>query len=890
MREDLRLDLIGRLKRDYGLKARGAHLRGGKCPACGERELFIATSQPNVLKCGRENKCGWSASTKELYPDAFEKLNERYPATTDNPNATADAYLLFVRHLDIRACRGWYRQGSFSHRYGNRRTATVVFDIMDPRAPDKNLWMERLVEPVTVSPPGDDSEVRKANFVGDYKGLWWAPPGFAPADGQEIWLVEGCIDAISLHQHGVPAVATLSCYNYPDVSLDALRQKGIRPRLVWALDNDVAGCSRILQHVATAREAGYTCSAALIPQVGTKKLDWNDAHASGGLSKDDLELYRHEGSLLLAPTARAKALLIWERKRNPSFALEYGARTFWFELPAASFMLAQKAVREEPAFANEDDATISSEAAERAAEVREIANVVVSFLYFQKSELVGESWYYSKIDFPNKRKPIKDTFTGTHIAAAAEFKKRLLSIAPGALFTGSTHQLNWIVKNNIDGIRQVQTIDFVGYASEYKTWVFNSHAVSAGRVYELNSEDFFEVQGLSIKSLSMTSSLQLRIGNRTQYSDKWLELVYRSFGAKGIVTAAFYLGTLFAEQIRQQQQSFPFLELSGQAGSGKTTLIEALWKLVGRTNYEGFDPNKSTSAARSRIMSQVGNLPVVFIESDRGGDGSDGVKQRQFDWDEIKTAYNGRPSRATGVANGGNDTKEPPFRGSVIISQNSEVKASEAIMTRIVHLHFDTSEHTEEGRVAADALATMPVETMSWFVLMATTQEAMVLKMMADRIPVHERELAGNPMLKTVRIRKNHAQLMALVEALAQLTAMPAAWLAEAMNLLRAGALKRQGAIAEDDPTVDRFWDIVEYLGVENCNHISQPGYVAVNLNHVCDLASKSGQSLPPVIELKRTLKSSRSRQFLDYKTVRSIHPGFAGRNISCYVFRQKAE
>src|SRR5690606_33234996 len=99
---------------------------------------------------------------------------------------------------------------------------------------------------------------------------------------------------------------------------------------------------------------------------------------------------------------------------------------------------------------------------------------------------------------------------------------------------------------------------------------------------------------------------------------------------------AFWLGSLFAEQIRANQKSFPFLEIVGEAGAGKSTLIEFLWKLCGRRDYEGFDPSKATLAARARNFSQVSNLPVVLIESDRDQD--QGAKQKQFDWDELKTA------------------------------------------------------------------------------------------------------------------------------------------------------------------------------------------------------------------------------------------------------------
>jgi len=59
---------------------------------------------------------------------------------------------------------------------------------------------------------------------------------------------------------------------------------------------------------------------------------------------------------------------------------------------------------------------------------------------------------------------------------------------------------------------------------------------------------------------------------------------------------------------------------------------------------------------------------VALIESDR--ERVDGEKShvKSLDWNELKTAYNGRPIRACGMNTGGNETYEPPFRGAIVTS------------------------------------------------------------------------------------------------------------------------------------------------------------------------------------------------------------------------------
>jgi hypothetical protein len=875
MRPDVRADVLARLKSGYGFKEVKGWLREGKCPQCGEKELFVSAENPWRVKCGRYNRCGYEASTKELFPDAFGRWNERFPATTEDPNATADAYMDGERGLPLRKIRGWFRQGKFHHPHGNRTTATVVFDLDRERG----IFMERFVEPVVVSIPGKEPDPRKANFVGKHAGMAWVPPGVDVASLAELWLVEGCINAISLTVRGTPAAATLSSSNYPADLLAKLDPK--KTRLVWALDNDAAGTTAIHKHAKSAIAAGFECRAALIPQ-GKQKTDWNDAYKAGDLTGDGaekfLDLCLFEGDLLLARNAREKGTLVWERTRSASFAIIYDRRTYWYRFDQGAY---DKQLEEIQNTGMQDHPRGQEfAAAEKSATVTEIANCETKFLYFQQNKATDESWYYSLIKFPDGRR-FKNTFTGSQLSAGSEFKKRLMTIAPGALYLGGTNQLNWIIGKHLDGIKVVDTVDFIGYSREHKAWVFPAHAVSGGKVYKINEEDFFEIGKVSVKSLN--GSLPIVVGKLSDYSDEWLGNIYATFGGKGIVAAAFWLGSLFAEHIREKHKSLPYLEIVGKAGAGKSTLIEFLWKLIGRADYEGFDPNKATAAARARLMSQVANMPVCLIESDRGGEGD--MKAKQFDWDELKTAYNGRASRATGVKNGGNDTKEPPFRGAIVISQNTPVSASEAIQQRIVHQFYTCDGHTEEGKRAADWLSSVPVERVSNWLLQATCAEKDILATIFERTPKYEAALRAEPEIRLVRIAKNHAQLMAMVDALSLVAPLKDEWRKDAMETLRQAAIDRQRSLAKDDPLVEEFWELVEFIGIGALNHARDMQRIAINLNHLQAVAIRSGQKLPDLLELKKRLRSSTSRPFIALKAVNSGHPDFEGKTVKCWTF-----
>lgn len=924
---DLLSEIRERLQRDYGLKGTqsGKHLRKGECPSCRHKSLWTFAETPWVVRCERLNNCGFEAHAKELYADLFESWTERFQKPEDakpegqrNPTAAADAYLQHGRGFNLALVKGLYTQESFydpraDHGRG-AGTATVRFAVAD-------TWWERLID----QPQRFGKQKARFKQGGSYAGHWWAMPSLSFADPgpnagdearppAELWLVEGIFDAIALAHHGVTAVALLSCNNYPQHALAALdellkRQGGTvkHPTLVWALDGDNAGRSYTRKHVQRAREAGWVCEAAQIPQTAKAKQDWNDLHQRGRLEEAHVKDYRYHGALLLAPTARDKALLIHERYGRAEFDVEHSNRLWWFELKEGAFNKSRddiaKAV-EKGDLGRESADKMLAEARASCISVRPIANCYPRCLYYQRNEITDEAWYYFRIAFPDDRPAIKGTFTAGQLTAAAEFEKRLLHMAPGAMWSGNAVQLKHIMAHQLEAPKEVQTVDFVGYSAQHQAYLLGKVAVRGGEVHEANAEDYFDFDRLSIKTLQ--KSIKLDISTARPEPTGWVQLLWQAFGAKGVVALSYWLGTLFAEQVRAAQQSLFFLEIVGEPGAGKTTLITFLWKLLGR-DYEGFDPSKATSAGRLRTFTQVSNLPIVLIESDREGMGKAAPHVRSFDWDELKDAYNGNPIRTTGVKTGGNETYDPPFRASIVISQNNPVQASQAVMERICHLTFDTSGFTSESYEAAKALERLEIDQVSGFILAALKREAEIVKHITGAMDEHMRYLLSLDGIAKPRIAKNHAQLMAMAEATCRMLRVPAAWQDAVRAQIETMARERQAAISADPPVVAEFWEAFDYLdglGLYDqqlgrtldkplLNHATDPELIAVNLNQFIQLASERRQQVPLIGVLKKELRHSKTRPFADIKSVASaIHKRItdgheAPKTVHCWVFRR---
>lgn len=897
MNHDLYREILPRIERDFEFKkVNGGWMQGGKCPDCGKKELYTSKEHPWVLRCGRLEKCGAEIHIKEQYPELFENWGDRYQKTPENPNAAADAYLKSARGFDLGKIAGIYVQESYWDPVKKLGSSTVRFPLAGG-----NYW-ERIID----LPQRFGNKKAHFNKGASYAGTAWCPPVKIPDD--EIWIVEGIFDSIALLHHCIWAASAMSCNNYPQAFLAGVIEQAEaagrkRPSLVWALDDGKAGTTYARRWKERSEAEGWNASCALIKSKGKKKADWNDQHLADRLKPEDIEEYRYQGSLLTASSSAEKAALVYKRKGWSQFYFDHDNRLHWFEIDFAKYNAAREAIDKESDSARMSEDEIRNRALESSRTVREIANCNPTALYYQANVLTDESWYYVRIDFPHDGPAVKNTFTGNQLSSSSEFKKRLLGIAPGAVFTGSAMHLDLWLRKQMFNIKTVQTIDFIGYSKDHGAWVFDDLAIKDGRVHEINDEDFFDIGKLSVKSLNQSVSLSIN-SDLKDYDADWSKLLWYCFKQKGIVSLAFWLGSLFAEQIRDMHESFPFIEIVGEPGAGKSTLIEFMWKLVGRSNYEGFDPCKATLAARSRNLAQVSNLPIVLIESDRDSGEGDKVKQKGFDWDELKTAYNGRSVRSTGVKNGGNDTREPPFRGALVISQNAAVAASDAFMQRLMHVHFELQPHTEASRDAFQRLARLPVKQVSGFALLATKAEAAILKTIAERTPIHEKTLDESPSIKHFRIIKNHAQLMALVDALAHVVEMREETIALVHSEIVRMAEERQQAINADHPRVQEFWDIFDYLDGDDesiLNHSRNEGEIAINLNHFVQVATEKRQQIPDINELKKQLRSSRFRKFIDIKPVNSaIHSRYNAHKsagapdkpstVKCWVFqREKA-
>lgn len=882
--------VIDRLIADFSLKRQGKHLSQGRCPECGKKELHTHVDKPYSVKCNRINKCGYEETIKDLYPDLYEHFTKKYPSTDQDPNLTAKQYLSIARGFDVTKLDGWFEQGMIQHPETHVTTATVKF-WLDKK---KGVFWERLIDYTD-----SDNFDKKARFIGAFGGLYWTPPTQKYIDPERpLYLVEGIFDAIALWFCGVQVASIMSSNNWPEELIKKLDKK---QTIIWALDNNKAGIYAAKKYAEICKDRGFDTFLAIPDLV----KDWNDIYKIRGVDGmfDVMDKALWNGAAVLTDSAAQTAAIHVAQTRN-AYRIFQKNNAYWEAKYDRQKLEKDLGAKDEPEIINEafnrdtldvlmDDVFLSQ--IKSAIRLEKLSNCVAKFEYQQVDQYNDQDRLnYFEISYENGSPKSTISIPGTALADAGSFNQALLRHTPGARFTGGKqhiehlHEKLWFFKP----AKEVKTLNFIGYDKISGAYVFNDTAFLNGKRELINKQGFFDInRTTAIKSVNQ--DLRLKITTKFNHH-QFMEHFQGAYGERGLLVLAWWVGSLFAEQLRDHFQGYPFFELQGQASSGKSTLIKILWKLYGRPDYEGFNPLNSSFSAIDRNFAKVSNLPVVLIESDANDEQRNGKK---FNWEHLKNAYTGEPLKERGVQNGGNETVFNPFRASLMAAQNTPIEGSEATLSRFIHLPLDRTHHLPGGKEHAEILARADVQELSGFLPYMLQHEKEFVATVIERAPLHYKAME-NLDIRIDRIRDNHAVLTALLEALIRYLPIDKNLLPGAYELIRDRALKRQIDTQVDHPAVHAMWDIYEYTNVKEdqdadyggvkqiINHSAQNDTIAINLVHFEQICKERGIKPPDMLELKRHIRQSHRHAFEDYKVVNSNI--FKGKSVRCFVFKVK--
>lgn len=265
---------------------------------------------------------------------------------------------------------------------------------------------------------------------------------------------------------------------------------------------------------------------------------------------------------------------------------------------------------------------------------------------------------------------------------------------------------------------------------------------------------------------------------QNQQTPKWLELFTTAFGAKGLVALAWWAGAYHAERIRNLQGTYPILQINGDAGGGKSTLISNLWKLSGVSDSHTISPSNHTFGALLAKLAMAVSEPVVIDDVD------DPHESVQFDWDSIRHLYG---SGGVLRANFGQPVR---FRGALVIVGTGP----NILKQRSVEVHLKRTEHAIERSAAVQALYDLHINELTGFLAKVREHQDMAVFCMG-KAEALTFELADQVNVDiSIRDARNHAQLIALLDFIDTLFHVPAGALEAAKATVREMAWHTVGA------------------------------------------------------------------------------------------------
>lgn len=899
-------EILDRLLNDRTLKFKDTksaeYLRDGICPQCGGDGLWVYRESPWSLICAKMNNCGVITDIRNFYKDLFENFTERYPATTTDPNASARAFLEY-RGLNTGAMAGWYSQEQM--RLADGSTAqSIRFKISD------DCYWARLLNQEDIR----RNKGNKAKIVGSFKGECWAPPRQDINDRDTVWITEAIFKSCALSFLGKKTITGLSSNNLPIEFIK--RNAGRKITWVIALDNDHAGHRHAPEYKKLLQDMGEKVLVA----YPRGKDDWDEAYRRRWKDKEG---NRHEyltdeyfkkalwrGAYHSATTAVEKAFWLFVKTDHKYMVIEHNHRIWKSTIRDKKDDSAMEGYKGRYLNNSEVLYTTANENPElciqefkSAYQTTAISNCLPKFLYAEINPQTEDKHYFFRVTFPGRQQQALTGLSSNDIDCPSNFKRSLLSKVTGALFNGVQADLNYLHLSWFDaneGPEEIRTIPFVGYDKFTGAYAFPDFGYYQGKMVKKNKDGYLAFGNLSLKSnLKLIEDNIYHRGN-DHFDPAWYQDFYFVFEHQGLAALAFWTGSLFAEQIRQKQEGYTLLEISGDRETGKTTLTKLLWRLLGVSRYEGVDPLKMNDRALARKFAQAGNIPLVMIEGDR----NESKKRSMFDYDWLKTTWEGGAIRGTGWKNHGLETSEDPFKGSVMVVQNLSIDGSDALLSRFVHLHMSAKGYNADVEKAIHRLRETDIDTMAAFRNRILCHEPELLKAYFQQYDSAHRKLierVNREQIKfTPRVIQNHAQIMAWAHVLQPvfkggITDMQ---LSHFERYLWGRCLDRQRRLQSEHPMLQQFWDYYDKLNwktvhhengktynVEILNHLPGSGKIAVNLTDFDELCGEHKLQRIDINELKQLFPNSVSRRYIENKPLRSKQNNMNGRTRRCWIF-----
>jgi len=590
-----------------------------------------------------------------------------------------------------------------------------------------------------------------------------------------VFLVEGCINALSLQGHS--SLAFFSADNnfndYPKL------EKYVRgKKVVLAFDNDSAGemiTNRMLSLIVDNELGNVVVSRLLLPP----KVDLNDLLRDGQLA-DFLangDNYRQLYPLLLEDSVDES----FDFQKNGFFKR---MKSYWVET------------------------SMKGEKSQRC-----ISNFLMDVIYFfpDGSDNAKRIFYLQ-----NKHGKSEMVSIPAKSLKIADFKAAIRSKGNFS-FRGTVDDLDRILEEIFQRELEATELSVLGYQPSMDAYAFANGIIANGKFHKANKYGVVEFRdhcyylpafsflNRHSQEYAQEQKFQFKPGD-TSFA-QWADLFVKAYDEKGIVGIVYALASVFRDIIFSALESFPYLFLFGDWGVGKTTYSELLLSLF-YTNYKGISLEaNSTPKSIARTAHKIRNGLLYLKEYNS--------KVESSIVGLLKTGYEGV---AYSRAQSSNDHKtlDTFINSSIILDGNNLPSASSAQLSRMVVLDFRKNGFTSEQHRACGTLGQLKEDGFGNVLLEIINQRnhfKIHFKPCFDTVLADIRATGSNYRHMSERSIKHIALFLAVYKALESKLRFPFTY--EELQDWVKRIISDQDEEVSSINRVNRFWRALDYLKSE---------------------------------------------------------------------------
>lgn len=497
--------------------------------------------------------------------------------------------------------------------------------------------------------------------------------------------------------------------------------------------------------------------------------------------------------------------------------------------------------------------------------IQEVSNFTIKILYHVQTS-VEEA--YRLVEIKNVYNNVAVINLNTDDFVSVSSFKKVVARRGNFIFKGSDVDLARLQDKLQRDERPTQLVDVLGWHKKANAYFFANGMYSCGIGQFITTDDYgilkHEDRNYFIPAMSkifahkddmyVNDKKFVYLTNANVTFEEWSELFVKVYGKQGWMTITFYCASLFRDVIYSDlNRRFPILNMYGQRGSGKGTIIESILRMFGHGQNQIMLGGDSTSVGFMRKFAQFKNA-IVWLDEYKNN-----LKTKIVE--SIKNIFDG-----IGYERGKKDntfnTETVPINSCCILSGQEMPTIEPALFSRVIMLTFIERQLTPADREEYQKLKAMEDAGVSFLTVeLLHHREDFVNYYKA----VYQEEFTlliktiNNPAIME-RMLSNYAAMIATCRIMVKKEKLP--FTLEEFRAYCVELLNRQFYILDGADDTSKFWEIVESLfnkGViaDGKDFELRDGHLFIRVQNIYgDYAKELRQRNDPNILAKSTLEN----------------------------------